>query len=137
MARYLLVAGGLLGAAAVGLGAFGAHGLEAYLEHAPEAAKRLGWWKTAAGYQLPHAVCLVVAAALANRRPSKALTVAGGAFVLGILLFSGSLYAMTLGAPRWFGAITPLGGLSLIVGWLALAASARDLTQEAQVPGAH
>ena len=124
MDRTFLIASGLLGAAAVGLGAYGAHGLEALIDGAPEAAKRLGWWRTGVSYHLPHAVMLAVCATLTARRPSKAVTLAAVGFTLGVLLFSGSLYAMTLGAPRWLGAITPLGGLSLIVGWLGLAASA-------------
>lgn len=124
MQRVLLAVSGILGAAAVGLGAFGAHGLEAFLEGAPEAAKRLGWWQTAVGYHLPHAVVLAVCGVLAARPSGWALKIAAGGFLLGVLLFSGTLYAMALGAPRWLGAVTPLGGLSLIVAWLALAAAA-------------
>ncbi|MCB9596024.1 MAG: DUF423 domain-containing protein [Sandaracinaceae bacterium] len=122
MERSFLVIGGVLGALAVGLGAYGAHGLEAALEGVPDAARRLGWWRTAVSYHLPHAGMVVVVALLAARRGGRSLAVAGGAFVLGVALFSGTLYAMSLGAPRWLGAITPLGGLSLIVGWLALVA---------------
>ncbi len=124
MERTFLIASGLLGAAAVGLGAYGAHGLEALLDGAPEAAERLGWWRTGVSYHLPHAVMLAVCAAMVARRPGKAILLAAVGFALGILLFSGSLYAMTLGAPRWLGAVTPLGGLSLMVAWLALAVSA-------------
>jgi len=124
MQRGLLAVSGILGAAAVGLGAYGAHGLEGLLEGAPEAAKRIGWWQTAVGYHLPHAVVLAVCGLLAARRSGWALGVASVGFVLGVLLFSGTLYAMALGAPRWLGAVTPLGGLSLIVAWLALAGAA-------------
>ena len=76
-------------------------------------------------YHLPHAGMIVVCSLLRARGPGRAPVVAGAAFAAGILLFSGTLYAMTLGAPRGLGAITPLGGLSLIVGWVALAFGAR------------
>lgn len=130
MERTLLVTGAILGALAVGLGAYGAHGLEALLEGAPEAAKRLGWWQTAVSYHLPHAAMIVVCALVRARGPGRAPVVAGVAFAAGILLFSGTLYAMTLGAPRWLGAITPLGGLSLIAGWLALAFTAQRVSSQ-------
>ncbi len=123
MERILLGAAGLSGALAVALGAYGAHGLERALEGLPDAALRHGWWETAVLYHLVHSLALGVCAALAPRHP-RATKVAGGAFVLGVLLFAGTLYAMTLGAPRWLGAITPLGGLSLIAGWVALLAAA-------------
>jgi uncharacterized membrane protein YgdD (TMEM256/DUF423 family) len=104
---------------AVALGAFGAHGLQARLADAGDGAKRLSWWQTAAHYHLMHALALAVVAMVIARAPQARF--AGGAFVLGTLLFSGSLYAMALGAPRWFGAITPLGGLSFLAGWALLA----------------
>jgi len=104
---------------AVALGAFGAHGLQSRLADAADGAKRLSWWQTAAHYHLMHALALAVVAMVIARAPQARF--AGGAFVVGTLLFSGSLYAMTLGAPRWFGAITPLGGLSFLAGWAMLA----------------
>ena len=134
MRRVLLIGSGLLGASAVGLGAFGAHGLEALIASAPDLTQRLGWWHTAVAYHLPHAGMLAVCAALypapcsascptpPNSNTRGRLWLSAGGFVLGVVLFCGTLYAMALGAPRWFGAITPIGGLSLIVGWLALAA---------------
>ncbi|MEZ4340931.1 MAG: DUF423 domain-containing protein [Sandaracinaceae bacterium] len=125
MERFFLIAGALLGALAVGLGAYGAHGLEGLLEGAPDAARRLAWWRTAVAYHLPHAGMLVVTALVHARWPGRAPVVAAIGFVVGVALFAGTLYAMSLGAPRWLGAITPLGGLSLIVGWLALAFGAR------------
>ena len=121
MERLFVVLAGLAGALAVGLGAYGAHGLEAALVGAEDVAKRIGWWHTAVAYHLPHALAFAVCAWLLERRPGRAPVVAGVAFAIGVLLFSGTLYAMALGAPRWLGAITPLGGLSLIVGWLAVA----------------
>ncbi|WP_375207016.1 DUF423 domain-containing protein [Hyphococcus sp.] len=99
---------GLCGFVTVVLGAFGAHGLEGRLT-----AEGLDWWGTATLYGLAHAV-----AALAVSMSERAgLNRAGWAFVIGAVIFSGSLYAMALGAPRWFGAITPVGGVSFLAGW--------------------
>ncbi len=107
---------GVAGALGVALGAFGAHGLQDVVS--PEHIDR--WWNTGARYHLVHAAALVgVAAHPASDR--RALNVAGGLFVLGITLFSGSLYAMTLSGITKLGMITPLGGLAFIGGWLALA----------------
>src|SRR5688572_32984612 len=103
MKRNWITIGAVLGALAVGLGAFGAHALEERLT--PE---ELEWWGTAASYHLAHALAVVLAGVLPAR--SRAGDVAGACFALGVLLFSGSLYALALGAPRWLGAITPLGG---------------------------
>ncbi|MEZ5397887.1 MAG: DUF423 domain-containing protein [Bryobacterales bacterium] len=100
-----------MGALAVLLGAFGAHGLRARVTD----PHLLEVWNTAARYHLVHALALC-AVAVHPRRPP----VAGGLFVLGTLLFSGSLYTMVLTDARWLGAITPLGGLSFIAGWLVL-----------------
>lgn len=120
MQRVLVALGGALGALAVGLGAFGAHGLERFLEGSADAADRHGWWETAALYHLVHAVAIAVA----SRIPARAAYVGAFAHALGIALFSGTLYAMALGAPRWLGAVTPIGGLALIVGWIAIAFAA-------------
>jgi uncharacterized membrane protein YgdD (TMEM256/DUF423 family) len=114
-----LTTAGISGFLAVALGAFGAHGLQARLADAADGAKRLGWWQTSAQYHLLHALALGVVALVVARAPVARF--AGGAFVLGTLLFSGSLYVMALGGPRWLGAVTPLGGLSLLVGWGILA----------------
>jgi uncharacterized membrane protein YgdD (TMEM256/DUF423 family) len=118
MGNWLTVSG-VSGFLAVALGAFGAHGLQARLADAADGAKRLVWWQTAAHYHLTHALGLVAVALLVVKAPQARY--AGFAFVLGSLLFCGSLYAMALGAPRWFGAITPLGGLGFLVGWAVLA----------------
>ena len=109
-----LVTAGLLGALAIALGAFGAHALRGRLALFPEAS---GWWQTATFYLLTHAVAI---GAVAGRSawPARLWT-------FGAVIFSGTLYAMALGAPRWFGAITPIGGLLLIAGWVALAWTAR------------
>lgn len=102
---------GALGALAVATGAFGAHGLEDKVT--PE---RLATWETAARYHLAHALALgLVAAHPATPR------VAGVLFTAGIALFAGSLYLLVLLDKGWLGAITPLGGLCLIAGWVALA----------------
>jgi len=102
-----------LGGLAVALGAFGAHALKGSLS--PDAQ---GWWETATLYALVHAAA---AFALGLQDRAGVSAYAGWAMCLGVVVFSGSLYAMALGAPRWFGAITPLGGLSFLLGW-ALAA---------------
>lgn len=108
---------GVLGALGVALGAFGAHGLEGQVDD-----HLLGVWQTASRYHLIHALALLGVAAH-PRKPA----VAGGLFLAGIALFSGSLYLMPLltmglgGSWKWLGAITPLGGVAFIAGWLVLA----------------
>jgi len=99
---------GVLGATAIALGAFGAHGLKERLAAIPEAA---GWWQTATFYLLTHA--LAVGALRGGA--------AGWLWTIGAAIFSGTLYALALGAPRWLGAVTPLGGSLLIAGWVVLA----------------
>jgi uncharacterized membrane protein YgdD (TMEM256/DUF423 family) len=129
--RIAIMLGALLAAAAVGLGAYGAHGLEGQiisLGYETNLDQRLDWFETGAKYHMYHALALILAGVIAERREaSKVLSFAVVLFVLGILLFSGSLYAMTLLAAnwKWLGAITPLGGLSFIVGWLLLAVGAK------------
>jgi uncharacterized membrane protein YgdD (TMEM256/DUF423 family) len=110
---------GISGFLAVAFGAFGAHGLQARLEGAIDGAKRLGWWHTGAQYHLVHALAIGLVALLVARAPQARY--AGISFVLGTLLFSGSLYVMALGGPRWLGAVTPLGGLAFLAGWGSLA----------------
>jgi uncharacterized membrane protein YgdD (TMEM256/DUF423 family) len=100
-----------MGATAVAAGAFGAHALAARVT--PE---RLATWHTASTYHLVHAVVLL---ALALSPVPRRLS--GGLFTAGILLFSGSLYALVLLDQPWLGAVTPLGGLCFIAGWLSLA----------------
>jgi uncharacterized membrane protein YgdD (TMEM256/DUF423 family) len=114
-----LTAAGVSGFLAVALGAFGAHGLQARLADAADGAKRLSWWQTAAQYHLLHALALGLVALLVAQMPRARF--AGFAFSFGTLLFSGSLYLMALGGPRWLGAITPLGGLGFLAGWAILA----------------
>lgn len=111
-----VVAGALLGAAAVAAGAFGAHGLKSRVT-----AEELAIFETAARYHLIHALALVALGWIADRWPGAFVDAAGFCFVVGIAIFSGSLYLLVLTGARWLGAITPLGGLALILGWLALA----------------
>lgn len=118
---------GIFGALGVALGAFGAHGLRARLEALPDGALRRAWWETAAHYHLIHALAIAAAGYVASRTVGTAATVSGFAFAGGILLFSGSLYAMTLTGIRAFGAVTPFGGLLFIAGWVSLAISAWNI----------
>lgn len=99
----------LAGGFAVALGAFGAHGLEGKVD-----AKALGWWETATLYLLTHAIA---ALALGLSDKPGLFQTSGWVLLGGAALFSATLYAMTLGAPRWFGAITPMGGLTMLIGW--------------------
>lgn len=113
----LITVAAVVGLLGVALGAFGAHGLETQLQATPE---QLEWWSTGTLYHLLHVVPLLAIGVLQEQRPGG--NRAALAFLIGILLFSGSLYAMGLGAPKWLGAaVTPLGGLALIVGWGLLA----------------
>jgi uncharacterized membrane protein YgdD (TMEM256/DUF423 family) len=119
MQRLLLLASAANGFLAVALGAFGAHGLKTRLADLPDVARRLGWWDTASHYHLAHALALGVLALAAERVPAVWVRRAGVAMLVGIALFSGSLYAMTLTGVASLGAVTPLGGVGLLVGWLA------------------
>ena len=108
--------GALSALLAVGAGAFGAHALRERL--APDL---LAVFETGARYQMYHALALLAVAWAVGRWPGSATVAAGWLFVAGTLLFSGSLYVLTLTGQRWLGAITPLGGLAFIAGWAALA----------------
>jgi uncharacterized membrane protein YgdD (TMEM256/DUF423 family) len=108
--------GSLFALLAVGLGAFGAHGLRARLTPA-----NLDVFETAVRYHMYHALALFVVAWAASRWPGGATNAAGWLFVWGIVVFSGSLYILAISGQRWLGAITPLGGLALLLGWGVLA----------------
>ncbi|HET7064343.1 MAG TPA: DUF423 domain-containing protein [Rudaea sp.] len=112
MNRSPAIIAAALGAVAVILGAFGAHALRAQLD-----AGSLQTWHTAVDYQFWHALALI---GLACAPASRWRFVGSIAFGAGIVLFCGSLYALALGAPRWIGAITPIGGLGFIAGWVCL-----------------
>jgi len=120
--KLIATAGALLGGTGVALGAFGAHALRGQLSE-----RLLETWHTAVFYQLIHAVALLAIAALLGNpqgswtRNPAALRFAGSAFVVGAVLFSGSLYLLCLTGAAVFGPVTPLGGVALIVGWFVLA----------------
>ena len=115
-ARFWIVCAGFAGATGVIAGAFGAHGLEvSYTEDL------IDIWRTASTYQLFHAPALLgVGVLMRILGRQRFLALAGWFFLVGIIVFSGTLYVLVLTGQRWFGAITPIGGFSLILGWLAL-----------------
>jgi uncharacterized membrane protein YgdD (TMEM256/DUF423 family) len=115
MERMFCVLGALSAGLAVAAGAFGAHGLKARVS--PE---MLAVFETGARYQMYHALALLAVAWAVGRWPTAGVESAGWLFVAGTLLFSGSLYLLALGAPRWLGAVTPLGGLCFLAGWAFL-----------------
>lgn len=121
MDRLFFSLGALSGLISVAAGAFGAHALRARLS--PEL---LTVFETAARYQMYHALGLMAVAWAAARWPGSFPQWAGWLFVVGTVLFSGSLYALSLTGARWLGAITPLGGLAFLLGWLCLSLSARQ-----------
>lgn len=116
MDRFFLMIGALMGAFGVGAGAFAAHGLKARL--APDL---LAVFETGARYQMIHALALLAVGLVMARTPHPALTVSGWLFVVGVVVFSGSLYVLAITGIRWLGAVTPIGGLAMIAGWLCLA----------------
>lgn len=116
--RIWLIGAGLHGAMAVGFGAWAAHGAARVLE-----TQAVDWVKTGSAYQLWHAVALLGIAALSYWLPGRLQHLAGAAFGLGALAFSCSLYALALGGPFWLVYVTPLGGMLLILGWIAILAA--------------
>ena len=119
--RSLILRASILGTLVIGLGAFGAHGLKDVIA---KVAEGKAYWETAAHYALPHAAALVALAAFAkNGQQTGLLRITGHCWFIGSLIFSGTLMAMALGAPKWLGAITPIGGTALIAGWFILGVS--------------
>jgi uncharacterized membrane protein YgdD (TMEM256/DUF423 family) len=116
MDRLFFTLGSLSAFIAVGLGAFGAHALKARLD--PDL---LAVFETGVRYQMYHAFALLAVGWAATRWPGAALSASGWLFVAGTLLFSGSLYVLSLTGVRWLGAVTPLGGLAWLAAWLCLA----------------
>ncbi|MCC5862050.1 MAG: DUF423 domain-containing protein [Gammaproteobacteria bacterium] len=114
--RTFALLGAVFGGVAVALGAFAAHALAARVE-----PRMLEVFETAARYQMFHALALFAVAWVGRETRAVSARLAGWAFVIGIVLFSGSLYAMVFTGVRALGMITPLGGVAFIVGWLALA----------------
>jgi uncharacterized membrane protein YgdD (TMEM256/DUF423 family) len=116
MERLFFLLGCVSGFLGVGLGAFGAHALKARL--APD---MLAVFETGVRYQMFHALALLAVGWACARWPGAATTASGWLFVAGTLLFSGSLYALALTGARGLGAVTPVGGVAFLAGWLCLA----------------
>lgn len=116
MTRIFVALGALFAGLAVAAGAFGAHALQARL--APE---RLATFEVGVRYQMYHALALLAVAWVLDRWPASPAAIAGWLFVAGIMVFGGTLYALAFGAPRVLGAVTPIGGVCFIAGWLVLA----------------
>jgi uncharacterized membrane protein YgdD (TMEM256/DUF423 family) len=114
--RVFATLGASLAFLGVALGAFGAHALRARLTPAD-----LAIFETGVRYQMYHALALLFVAWAATRWPGGLVYAAGWAFLIGVLVFSGSLYVLVLSGLRWMGAITPLGGVALLLGWAMLA----------------
>lgn len=120
MSRLLTIAC-ILGAVGVGLGAFGAHSLEERLESLETTAI----YETATLYHLVHAVAMALAATLAAKQ--RLAGVASWLFLVGIVVFSGSLYTLAISGVRWWGAVTPIGGVAFIAGWIVFAIAAAKI----------
>lgn len=115
MERIFFGLGALLAGTAVALGAFGAHALKTHLS--PE---DLVTFETGVRYQMYHALALLGTACAMGRWESSLIEWSGWMFILGTVVFSGSLYTLVLTGQRWLGAVTPLGGLAFILGWAVL-----------------
>jgi uncharacterized membrane protein YgdD (TMEM256/DUF423 family) len=120
MDRIFFALGAVSALISVGAGAFGAHALKARLS-----SELLAVFETGARYQMYHALGLFVAAWAVTRWPGPWAVRAGWLFLLGTLLFSGSLYALALSGVRWLGAVTPFGGVAFLAGWGCLVLAAR------------
>ncbi|MGH7201384.1 MAG: DUF423 domain-containing protein [Planctomycetaceae bacterium] len=134
--RHWFAVGAILAALAVAAGAFGAHGIEEFCAEkytgekqvagmtVPLSWKRAQDFNTGARYHMYHALGLIAVGVLSRGRSRRPLQIAAWSFLLGTVLFSGSLYALTLTGRTWWGMVAPLGGVLFIVGWIALAAAA-------------
>jgi uncharacterized membrane protein YgdD (TMEM256/DUF423 family) len=116
MSRLFLLIGSVAAAVAVAAGAFGAHGLEGRVP-----PNRIDTFETGVTYHMYHALALLVVAWASSQFAAPSVAYAGYCFVAGILIFSGSLYLLVLTDTSWLGAITPIGGVAFIAGWLLLA----------------
>lgn len=123
-AKSMIQFAAILGLSGVAYGAFGAHALKGVLT-----AQQLGWWATAVQYQLVHAVALLVLGVWQLQQPQKWLSLSAWFMVIGALFFCGSLYTMALTDIRIFGAITPIGGSSWLVGWALLIVAGQKVKQ--------
>ena len=117
MDRFFAASGCVLGFLAVAIGAFGAHGLKKHFETHTDLRPI---FETAVQYHMYHALALLATAWIAQRAPGGLTHAAGYCFLIGVLVFSGSLYVLALTNVRWFGAITPIGGVAMLVGWICL-----------------
>lgn len=117
--RQLIIVAALTLLVGVGAGAFGAHGLKRMIT--PD---MLSVWQTAVLYQLIHGLGMLIIAALGSRFASPLLSLSGGVMFAGILIFSGSLYALVLTNTKWLGAITPIGGAAFLIAWAMVAVAA-------------
>jgi uncharacterized membrane protein YgdD (TMEM256/DUF423 family) len=130
VARRWIAIGGALGALGVAFGAFGAHGLSDFLSArgyaGDDLSRRLDIFNTAIQYQMVHSLALVITGLALVDRPSNWWRIAGWAFLVGIILFSGLLKVLAFAGPqwKWLGAVVPIGGVSLIAAWIALAVGA-------------
>ncbi|WP_346855188.1 DUF423 domain-containing protein [uncultured Draconibacterium sp.] len=115
MSKTILMGASAMLVLAVALGAFGAHGLKGHLS-----AELMQTYKTAVEYHFYHALGLLLLGALSLTMPSNLINLAALFLFVGIVLFSGSLYVLAISGIKWLGAITPLGGLSFIAGWILL-----------------
>ncbi len=121
MDRSLVIVGSIVMFIAVGAGAFGAHGLSGYFASYPDLRET---YETAVQYQMIHGIAIFLAAWVAVRFDPSFASWSGYLFLLGILLFSGSLYLLVFTRMTWFGAVTPFGGVAFLAGWVLLALSA-------------
>lgn len=117
MARLFILFGSGLALLGVAAGAFGAHALSAYFKQFPHLE---GTFDTAVRYHLLHAIALIGVAWLATEYPGSLTTWAGYLLITGVVIFSGSLYLLVLTRTSWLGAITPIGGVAFIAGWLCV-----------------
>jgi len=115
-ATFFAFIGAIFGILTVALGAFGAHALKSILDSYGQ-----GIWEKAVLYQAIHALLLLMLPSLSNYMTSKELNIVGYMIIIGVLLFSGSLYILALSEKKYFGAITPIGGVAFITGWSWLA----------------
>jgi uncharacterized membrane protein YgdD (TMEM256/DUF423 family) len=116
MDRLFFAIGALSGFLGVALGAFGAHALKGRLD-----ADLLATFEVGVRYQMYHAFALLAVGWAQTRWPGAVLTAGGWLFIAGTVIFSGSLYVLSLSGLRWLGAVTPIGGIALLAGWLCLA----------------
>jgi len=116
MAKIFLILGSSFAGLAVAIGAFGAHALKSVLE----ATNRMETFETGVKYQFYHALALIVLGLLMQKYDHRMFTWAGYGFIAGIFLFSGSLYVLSLSGVTKWGAVTPLGGIAFILGWITL-----------------